>query len=82
MTLLALPGITEILIGVVLSIAIIFFVLRWIFRVDAIADNLKIQAHLLIRIAKHNTVTTEEINKGITREKFPMVGGQLQKKEI
>lgn len=74
--LLATPGITETLVIAAFTVVITFFLCRWIFRVDTIADNLKAQTELLKQIAKYNNVPVEEINKtlGLDKVKYPDVG--------
>lgn len=59
--LLASPGSTEVLIFGVFAIVIYFFVMRWIFRVNTIVENLKIQTQLLAKIAKYGNVPEKEL---------------------
>lgn len=77
--LLVLPGISELLIGTAFALVIYFFINRWIFRVDTITDHVKFQSHLLIEIAKHNNVSSEEIERLIqtNKEKFPAAVNEL-----
>lgn len=80
MLLIASPGITEVLIIGALSITFSFFLLRWIFRVNSIADHVKLQTHLLVKIAKYNNVPIDEIIQLIRpdNEKFSSAVGDFQ----
>lgn len=80
MILLVAPGIIEISIAVVVGFLITFAITRWMFRINTIADNLKLQTRLLITIAKHNKVPPEEINKLISpdNDSYPAAVGSLE----
>jgi hypothetical protein len=61
--LLSSPGGTEIIIIAVIGFIAGIFITRYIFRIDAIVDNLKLQTYLLVRMAKQANVPNEEIEK-------------------
>lgn len=57
------PGyIVYIFFGVIL-IVVGIFITRWVFRIDAIIDYMDKQTKLMIKIALHNNVPKEEIEK-------------------
>jgi hypothetical protein len=57
------PGyIVYIFFGVIL-IVVGIFITRWVFRIDAIIDYMDKQTKLMTKIALHNNVPKEEIEK-------------------
>ena len=66
------------LFGFIVALVVAFFICRWIFRIDTIVHYLKIQAELLIKIAKYSNVPHEEIYQALGR-KMPK---ELESKEI
>jgi hypothetical protein len=49
----------------ILILLISIFITRWIFRIDTMVHYLKIQADLLIKIAKYNKVPHDEIYEAL-----------------
>lgn len=48
-------------IGSIIAFVVCIFITRWIFRIDTMVHYAKIQADLLIKIAKYNNVPHDEI---------------------
>lgn len=59
------PGSTEIIIFSVIAFFLGVLFTRWLFRINEMADNLKYQTKLLMKIAKYNNVPHDEIYKAL-----------------
>jgi hypothetical protein len=65
------------IVAIIISLIVCIFITRYIFRIDTLVHYLKIQADLLIKIAKYNNVPHDEIYQ-VLGTKAPQNEGRSQ----